>query len=519
MLIRCLINTSSCIFFTLILLSTFFSVGQALLGISESNYAGINGVYNNPANLADNRLSVGLHVATFDTYITNDYLTFDAPYSLFSFITNTASPELKSVRNKTIFKPEYLTFDESKEKANILVNSQFRGPSILFTINDKSAVALSSRLRAYGNMNNVDRKIAGILTYGTNRAGLRGPTETVTDITSNVNFFMDISGTYSRVLLENDEHFIKGGIGMKYLAGYYSNYMKIDDATYTITPDSPNSVRDNITTFTLNGSFSNVDENSFKQFNLSPSWLLGEGALGTGLGFDIGIVYEHRSDYKKYSYREKGKRKLNPSKNKYDFKIGFSILDIGSIRYNSPPLTSQFPINTSNTVLSYRDFGKIKGTNDLKERVERILGPSSSSTKSDFTVRLPTNFHLNFDYKLSENIYLNAVWQQSLVKRSSLGVATTSFVAIAPRYESKWLEVSLPISYEENLNIGTGIRLGPVFVGSDNIIGFFDLGHKKTFDLYMGAYIPIYRKGPKIPNACWSEPTSGGFLKKLFHKK
>ncbi len=510
------INT---LFILLLLVFTGVTNAQTLLGISGSNYAGINSVYNNPANLGDNRLSFALHLATFDAYISNDYLVYNAPFSLFSFITNATNAAYKSNKGRVIFKPEYLTFESNNDKANLHIDAQLRGPSVLFTINDKSTIALSSRLRVGGNMNNVDNKIIEILTYGTNRAGLRGPTESVNDITSNVNFYMDIAATYSKVLIEENEHFLKGGFALKYLSGYYANQIKINNASYSITADAPGSIRDNITAFSLDALFTNTVESSYKQFKLSPGWLLGEGALGKGVGFDFGVVYEHRKDIKKYSYREKGKRKLDPSKNKYDYKIGVSVLDIGSIRYNNPNTASQFPIKTQNKVLSYRDFGNIIGTDDLENRIESVMGTTTSEIKNSFVAVLPTNLHVNFDYKLHKNLYINTVWQQSLVKKSSLGTSTTSFLAIAPRYETNWFEASLPISYEKNLNIGTAVRLGPVFIGSDNIIALFGGGNKKTVDLYFGAYVPIFRKGPSLPNECWNDSKKSGFFKKLFHKK
>ena len=58
---------------------------------------------------------------------------------------------------------------------------------------------------------------------------------------------------------------------------------------------------------------------------------MGDQSAGAGWGVDVGIVYEYRPDNRKYVYRQKGVVKLDPSKNKYEFRVGVSLLDIGGI--------------------------------------------------------------------------------------------------------------------------------------------------------------------------------------------
>jgi hypothetical protein len=54
---------------------------QHLLGISNSNYAGTNGLYLNPSSIADSRLGFYLNVVSFDAHATNTYARYPSNIS------------------------------------------------------------------------------------------------------------------------------------------------------------------------------------------------------------------------------------------------------------------------------------------------------------------------------------------------------------------------------------------------------------------------------------------------------
>ena len=55
---------------------------QQWLGISGSNYAGTNSIYNNPANVADSRHKLYVNLVANDVFISNNYVGYNAPYSI-----------------------------------------------------------------------------------------------------------------------------------------------------------------------------------------------------------------------------------------------------------------------------------------------------------------------------------------------------------------------------------------------------------------------------------------------------
>jgi hypothetical protein len=89
-----------------------------------------------------------------------------------------------------------------------------------------------------------------------------------------------------------------------------------------------------------------------------------------------------------------------------------------------------------------------------------------------------------------------------------MGMNQPSMFAITPRFESKRLDIALPISLQNgyrNLAFGVNVRVGPFFFGSDNIAGIVNIGNPKGISGYMGLYLPILKKLVNISNACYTE--------------
>jgi hypothetical protein len=63
----------------------------------------------------------------------------------------------------------------------------------------------------------------------------------------------------------------------------------------------------------------------------------------------------------------------------------------------------------------------------------------------------------------------------------------------------KWFEISTPLTMFNNYQqfaVGSMVKLGPLFVGSDNLMAVAGLGKPFGADVYMGLTLPIY-KGKK----------------------
>ena len=119
---------------------------QQWLGISGSNYAGTNSVYNNPANLADSRYKLYINLVGNDLFFANNYVGWNAPYSVLQLLTNTAAQEYRNSKNVIIFKNAYYAINKGGEPFHANLLDDLRGPSAMLTINDKHSVGLLTRL-------------------------------------------------------------------------------------------------------------------------------------------------------------------------------------------------------------------------------------------------------------------------------------------------------------------------------------------------------------------------------------
>jgi len=74
-----------------------------------------------------------------------------------------------------------------------------------------------------------------------------------------------------------------------------------------------------------------------------------------------------------------------------------------------------------------------------------------------------------------------------------------SNISLAPRYETRWFGISVPMRYSQFgfFNIGLGLRLGPIWIGSSDLIGISGLRDNVTGgDIHMALKIPIYYPRP-----------------------
>lgn len=90
---------------------------------------------------------------------------------------------------------------------------------------------------------------------------------------------------------------------------------------------------------------------------------------------------------------------------------------------------------------------------------------------------LPTAVSLQVDYNLYKDFYLNFTPYIALRQGDSkyAKVHTYNNFSLSPRYERTWFGISMPIQYNQlsGLSFGTGLRLGPVWVGSNNVFNTF----------------------------------------------
>jgi hypothetical protein len=484
---------------------------QHWLGYSSSNYAGTNGLFLNPAAVVDSRFKLYMNVAGNDFFAINNYISYNAPYSITKLLTNTVSNQYRSENGLIVWKDTYYDEKLNGKDKHLHAGGDVRGPSLMYsTKNRKYAAAITTRGRYQLDMTNVSEETARVIRYGTDPIELQNmPFGNQHGILTN-NGFLEIGLTLGAVLREDDEDFWKVGITAKRLIGMTNTHANMFDTDYSIVPVPGTTNREIITAKQLNAYYGYTTDGSLN-FQFTPNWLFGKSSAGSGWGFDLGVVYEFRPDIQGFMINtgKGGQRISDPNQNKYKFRISAAITDIGAIRYKNPAMVRQIDVNKQDINFSYVSFDQ-QNTIDLAlGALNYTLSVRADENVSAFTIGLPSAFNVSFDYLYKKNWYINTRWIQRLGGYDNINVKAQSALAVTPRFEKKWIEVAIPVSLIDNYStiaVGLGARLGPLVIGSDNLGGILGIGKPRGLDVYFNVYLPIFHAKPKDPNKCWHPP-------------
>lgn len=439
----------------LVILISISNIGnaQSYIGFLTDNYSGVHGIISNPSNIADSRLKVDINLIGASAFFGNDYIGFNLNNAFSDF-------------NKA--------FDEAAKfpSANnsLAWNIDVLGPAAMFNLNMKSSLAFFTRGRTFFNVNDVDGAILE------KEGGFDESEDFLINegvISGSFNLWAEIGITYARVLLNKEQHFLKGGVSVKYLqsAGHayiFSDGLSINyDSDNRLVETSGELIFANSSTSDLGGNF---DINN-----------------GNGFAADIGFTYEWRPDHANYSKLDaNGNSIINRGKNKYKLKFGVSVTDIGQIK-NSTGRESTYDLNTT------QDIDNFDGT-DLEEALEQNF--DLISTTPSLNSIMPTALHTNMDWNINSNFYLNTNLDMPLTTRNKINAnRIMSQVSLTPRYESTLFSVYSPISILQYVGLqwGAGFRFGPIYMGSGSIMSALVGKNTKAIDLYAGLKIPFYQ--------------------------
>jgi len=459
----------------IVFLNGFYHLGaQSYIGFLTDNYAGINSVIVNPANIVDSRFQTDINLAGISIFGVNDYYNMD--------IIKAISNENYDFEKTSRFHPEMNNNGEA--------NVDIMGPSFMFNINDNNSIGFFTRTRSFININGINGQ--GIYAIGEDDENFR-----MDQINFNVlgQAWGEIGLSYAHVLFDERENFIKGGLSVKYLKGGGSAYAEV--RSMSIDYDANGSLHSNggttgnVTTTgqIVLGRFDDFEEDGY-EYKLP--------IASSGFGFDIGIVYEWRPNHKDYRHRKVWPDRLTyKEQNKYKLKIGLSITDIGYINYKNG-IEDLFDI--TNTNVSEEAF---ENEDNIYDALNNIYNLTNSSV--GYRTVLPTALHVNVDWSFDNNFYLNFNTDLSLTAKNKLNKSNiTDLMTITPRYESKWFSAYIPLSYVQYIGFqaGAGFRLGPLYMGSSSLFTNLFSEKSKGADFYAGLKIPVFHGKYDKGNNC-----------------
>jgi hypothetical protein len=464
------------------------------------NYSGNIAIQHNPANLADSRFRFNMNVVGFNAHLQNNYIQLETPHSIYKFLNWKWDSTFGTQNIDFPFKESYATERLNGRDKYVYANASINAFSMQFALADRAGISFAVTTKAYGKVSNLPEN--AIKTFlqdldnqdyiKENQRRLLGQTVDLSKAGAAALAYQQYSLKYAMIAKDRRKEFIKIGFGIDYNLGLYGGYFKPKDINYTLT---------GIDTLLVNSADMEIayidpayTANTDRRLN--DYW--GKSRLGRGLGINAGIVYEHRPDSKSYKYKMDRRTKTDGSQNKYDWKIAASIIDLGFVNFSNGAATRKLSISAPKASAQWENFDSADSWNGLGDLDSFTNSFFSVKEDSGFTMYTPASLQLSADYKVRENIYISANYAQSLIRNNGKSVRMPNVLSIAPRYESRWLTIAIPISvssYYNKVNLGTYIRGGIFYIGSDNLGGF--LTGKKTngANVYGGLNWPIhYRK-------------------------
>lgn len=492
-------------------------------GISMGNYAGTQALYHNPAFVADSRYSVHVNLIGTQLYLANNHIKYNAPYSFLSLMTNNVPAQYRNETGAIILPRSDLEQKLNGRDKHLNLGIDARLPSFMVSLKDgKYGIGFSTRVRTILNLTETTEELAQTLRSRGKEPGIQKRLFENQSAKAHVNGIGEYALTLGGVLLDDETEFFKVGLTVKRLLGVFNTHIMVEEGAYTIQPDPAYLDRKelydiaNITT-----QYGYTSDGAFQNLRATPAWLFGDAPAGSGFGFDLGMVYEYRPNVHKYSYTDRGIRKRDGSKNKYLYRISVALTDIGRVRFKNPNYVSQYQTTTTNKILRFQDYDNLQGTESFFNAVNNSLGVDNASRTTSFNSVLPTALQTSIDYQVKPNLYVNALWVQNLIRPGAFGIKGESVLAVTPRYENRWYELSLPVSLMNqygSLGIGIAGRVGPVWLGTDHLAGLLNIGKPKAINIYGGISMGLYRKAPKSPNPCYLEDREP-LLQRIFPKR
>ncbi len=447
---------------------------QDYIGVREMNYSGITGVDLQPASIVDSRYKFDLTLGGFSMAAYNNYLS----------LKGIAAQKLGTVTENEIW-DKYVYERTSRSNKQIYQFSELQLPAFMVTLSDKTAIGFNWKIRQFFNIDDIGADLAKLIKEELEYPSLWVDRLYNKRLSIQTMAWAEYGFNYGRVLLDNNEHFLKIGGRLKLLQGLGAAFMYIDNLEYEFLNADTLSIFSSDVNYGHSDNFE-FDINTIKyRFKSNP-----------GIGFDFGIVYEWRKDYKKYQYEMDGQQNLwRKDQNKYKLKVGFSALDIGGMKYRKGTYSNDFRADIRDWNISVLDFQSVQQFNDtINARFQKL-----PSDKREFYMNLPTSLSLQIDYNIWKDLYIGATSFYALkFKNDRNKVHHISYYSLIPRWDHKFLGVALPLTWSPvtGLRYGPALRIGYLMVGTSDIKPVLK-GEKYGADVFVALKIPILYHHPK----------------------
>lgn len=460
-------------------------LAQEQLGLRLDNYSGVNAIVLNPAANATYPLSWDINLMGLGFSIHNN-LAYIEKATLGKTIRNRSNigpdPALNIGFNGTPL-VEYNFKTKNRYSASAI--ARIMTPSFIVRLNSGHSFGIFTGFRTMLTSHSIPKivnpyeiqQIRRGQTFDIDPFKVRGLTWT------------ELGINYAYTLGGDTEGGLTLGVNVKNLQGFQGFFADNFSGT-KITRLSRDSVRfDNLKAQL--GYTTNYDDNL-------------EKPNGSGWGFDVGTMMTiAASDDRPYEWR-----------------LGAALLDMGKI--NMTKNTEVHVFSTKEAFEIYEsDFQNLNDKDPLNDALQRFNlrafnNPKGSLKANSMQFGMPAALQLHADYAFTKNLFINGL----LIQRLALGqniLSRDNLLAATPRYESRWLGASLPLSLwnYQQLRVGLSARLAFLTVGTDNLFSFMMPTNLYGTDFYVALKVNPFNLGLSSGSGSRSQGGNWGKNKKV----
>lgn len=429
--------------------------------IGIGNYGVVHSFYLNPSYNAYSTYNWQVNVAGLWTNVNNNFLTLRLPYSVYrapnripqTYLTESGNPR---------FEKSWLTEQLNGRPKFVSVSSDVYGPS--FTFKSKSwHFGMFSFASVNVRLNRVSEALAHAAFQEFDSANgayrLFGSQPRIDPFNASGNSRAGIGLNVAKNFQLDWKRQVLVGASLKRIWGFQGFHLNTEGLAYE-----------------------QVDEQTITVLPTSIQLVDYGDQIGKGWGLDLGGTYVfHKKDFKRHGAYAK-------MHTRYFAKIGVALMDIGAIQYQNANFRS---LNIASPTTIQLDSVNYPDNANYAQAISDFMNDYGNFTESKgrYRVGLPGRLVLSGDFQVRKNLFIAGLIQQSLRDKDSRHARYQSFLMVSPRLEYRLIEVSMPLMLEYDyraLRLGTSVRLGPLYLGTNSLMTFIHTRSVRDADLFVG---------------------------------
>lgn len=430
----------------------FVTVAQNYTATNGSSLIGSLNVHNNPAAIVNSPLKWDITLFGFqDKHTTNAVSVFK-----YSLISNPAKSEYQ-IQNGNFSRYADLNTSFNLLNARIALN---KTSSIAFGANIKSYLSLKTSpynfVDTLGRFGDFFQQNEGIQNMELDMA---------------TSSWAELYAAYGQTVLDNDYSRVNAGVTLKVNRGLSGAFANLANGNFIRNNSNPLQYR--ITEASLDFAYSSNYDRWSKDKNFQNNSRNFLAFTETGGSLDIGVEYLVKLPSITNVFED------DPYFD-YDWKIGFSLLDMGYSQYHFGKYSTaarNVRADITDSILDHVLDSTINNLGDLRDSLTNIFN-NIGTYGGKFRVNHPGRLVLNVDKFITESFFINAdisVNLSNLSNGPNKRIKDINLLTITPRWETRKKGYYLPVYYNNHnqLWIGGAIRIGPILFGVHNWSNIF----------------------------------------------